>query len=289
MPSPIWMMPLGLKALMPDSFLAIHFFRHNNLLGPEITARAYALISPEERKRFEGMRHEGRARDFLLARLLVRLALSHHCPHITPEKWNFAVNPFGKPELLPPTCLSSSKETNFVKSIAWPLFCNWSHTDGLVACVISDVDAVGVDVEVLPGTLRDWARVADRFFTASEQAYLAQTDWPHAECVKWWTAKEAVIKALGSGMLHDAASFSLLPLPENEWRCDNHDSLPFHTTCASLTQTPDTGDEHLFSYDNIHIRSWNVTDAWVGTVAMLTSTEHMREITFHDWTGQLLK
>ena len=78
---------------------------------------------------------------------------------------------------------------------------NLSHSGGVVLLVIAHAVAPGVDVEALRPRPRA-LQLAQRFFTVDEAAALAalpETDRQLA-FYRLWTAKEAVLKALGHGL-----------------------------------------------------------------------------------------
>ena len=96
-----------------------------------------------------------------------------------------AVGPHGKPSLAAP----SSPDFNL------------SHCGDIVLLAIAHGVEIGVDVEVLRPRPRA-LQLAQRYFSADEAAALAAL--PEAECqqafYRLWTAKEAVLKALGRGL-----------------------------------------------------------------------------------------
>ncbi len=87
---------------------------------------------------------------------------------------------------------------------------NLSHSGNKVVLAVSDstdpFDPVGVDIE----TIRTgWERAVDRVFTAEE------IDWANDDPERFamlWTAKEAAVKAIGTGFSISPLSFSVLPL-----------------------------------------------------------------------------
>jgi len=87
---------------------------------------------------------------------------------------------------------------------------NLSHSQGLAAVAVSAVHAVGVDVE-RPRPRLDPLRFAERFLAPAEAAAL--TALPAAErpeaLVQLWTAKEAYLKALGTGLTVPPRSFTI--------------------------------------------------------------------------------
>jgi 4'-phosphopantetheinyl transferase len=119
-----------------------------------------------------------------------------------PSAWRFAVNDYGKPDLVPDAGVP-------------PLRFNISHTRGLVAVAVTIENDVGLDVEALEGG-RLGLDLASRFFAAGEVEYLRGLPAEHQQeaLFAFWTLKEAYIKAVGLGLSVplDAFSFTLDPL-----------------------------------------------------------------------------
>ena len=92
--------------------------------------------------------------------------------------------------------------------IAPALQFNLSHTRGFVACAISIANAVGIDVEAV--SRNPDIEVADRFFSPREVAILrAMPPERQPETfLRFWTLKEALIKATGEGLSRALDSFS---------------------------------------------------------------------------------
>jgi 4'-phosphopantetheinyl transferase len=154
----------------------------DELAGNGATARAFALISDDERVRLARVRQALDQRLFLATRALVRQVLSRYEP-IAPDAWRFTTNAHGRPEV------SGASALRF----------NLSHTHGLVVCAVARVE-VGVDVERhrQPAPLD----VAQRFFAPVELADLRAL--PPGEQPRrffdYWTLKESYLKARGIGM-----------------------------------------------------------------------------------------
>jgi 4'-phosphopantetheinyl transferase len=81
---------------------------------------------------------------------------------------------------------------------------NISHSGELVALAIAR-EAVGIDVEEIR-EMRDLLGIARRFFSA-EEAQRVEEDGD--QFFRIWTAKEAVVKAIGSGVSDGLQSFTV--------------------------------------------------------------------------------
>ena len=142
-----------------------------------------ASLDDGERERATRFRFPGDARRFSLARGWLREVLGSVCG-CSPASLSFVTGPNGKPALRGPS---------------GPHF-NLSHA-GAVALIAVSGRPVGVDVEPLSNGHR-WAEVAATACTASESAALGRL--PAGQrgpaFLRLWTAKEAYLKGVGSGL-----------------------------------------------------------------------------------------
>jgi 4'-phosphopantetheinyl transferase len=165
---------------------------------PQVRAACMAMLCPAERQRAERFIFGQHRRQYLLAHGLVRAALSRCAPAVDPGAWRFRVDCYGRPFIAHPRSTKS-------------LYFSISHTDGLVACVVSSCEAVGIDVEATDrfGSLR---AIAEHFFSPDEVAALSAL--PPLEqkdrFFDYWTLKEAYIKARGMGLRLPLDQFSML-------------------------------------------------------------------------------
>jgi 4'-phosphopantetheinyl transferase len=144
------------------------------------------LLSIEERARADAFGRAEDRRDYVAAHALLRWALAAGTGR-APEELVFERDPHGKP------FLAHAEQ-------ARPRAFSLSHSAGLVACAISAVHAVGIDVEAVNGAI-DVSRIAARYFTVDEATALVRCPiedrvWRFVEL---WTLKEALLKAAGVG------------------------------------------------------------------------------------------
>jgi len=158
-------------------------------------ASAKELLSGDECERQRHFRTETLRRDFAIRRALVRLALSHEAG-VDPRAWTFGTIGNGRPCIVSP----AAGELDF----------NVSDTKGLIAVVIARGVRAAIDVEHL-GRQTSIERMARRYFSAEEQQALFALDEPrrHRRFLELWTAKEAYVKALGTGVAHGFRGFSI--------------------------------------------------------------------------------
>lgn len=91
---------------------------------------------------------------------------------------------------------------------------NLSHTDHGIVMAFARGREVGVDVETLHRTVRA-DEVSERFFHADEVARLKAVPegQRHGQFMRYWTAKEAVLKATGQGLAGSLARCCVTAAP----------------------------------------------------------------------------
>jgi 4'-phosphopantetheinyl transferase len=160
----------------------------------------FPLLDLEEQGRASRFKVPGPREQFVSSRAFMRLALGKYL-QIEARDVRFRVTEYGKPEL---------KNTSSVQF-------NLSHTAGAAVLAIVRHKAVGVDVERVRQDV-EAMELAQRFFSAAEVAWLRSQ--PAAERIAsffaCWTAKEAYIKACGTGLSTPLAGFSVTPRAGHE-------------------------------------------------------------------------
>jgi 4'-phosphopantetheinyl transferase len=164
----------------------IHVWRADlNLLPEQIEALA-AILSADESDRANRFRFEKDRNRFIAARAILRSLLATYL-NLPPSQLEFIYGDRGKPSL----------------SVATPgnLSFNLSHSKGLALYAITRTSSIGIDLEYLRN-LSDALQLAKRFFSHSEYEVIAQLSPPEQQRAffKAWTAKEAYLKAKGSGL-----------------------------------------------------------------------------------------
>ena len=167
-------------------------------LAPHSVREAAALVrlGGEERSRRNGYRHEGRRRQFALCRAALRAVL---CARLgcANDELSFGESEHGKPFAL----LSGAKA---------PISFSVSHSGRHGLLAVACDGRIGVDIEErIPR--RDLDGLTAAVLTANERSGLAAaggTAWP-GRFHDLWTIKEALVKALGSGLHLDPAGFEV--------------------------------------------------------------------------------
>ncbi|MFI1420115.1 4'-phosphopantetheinyl transferase family protein [Streptomyces sp. NPDC020731] len=143
------------------------------------------LLDPQERARHDRLRTPEARRRFLGGRLLCRTALTARTG-LPADTWRFVRTRYGRPEL---------------EEDHGGLRFNLSHTDGLIACVVTRGQACGVDVERVPFD-RTTARLLHDRFDDTQRAALSAAPDRLTALSELWVLTEAYVKGLGTGLAH---------------------------------------------------------------------------------------
>ena len=165
---------------------------------PEAYRACVATLSPAEKQRAEYFVFDRHRRQYIFAHGLLRLALSSFVPQIEPSDWSFVTNRYGRPFIA-------------ASAIARTIYFSLSHTEGCVACAVSDCEAVGIDVEKTQER-RSLFTIARSNFSPEEIDALRSV--PPSDLVDrffdYWTLKEAYLKARGVGLNFPLNQLSIL-------------------------------------------------------------------------------
>jgi 4'-phosphopantetheinyl transferase len=196
-----------------------------------------ACLDENERAQADRFYFDEDRATYAAAHWLVRTALAA-VGDLPAAEWRFIVEKRGKPRIDPDLGRSD-------------LRFNLSHTKGLVACAVAVGCEIGVDVETLTRNSADVA-IAERYFSPREVAILRDVpaDRQRETFFRFWTLKEAFIKATGEGLSRGLASFSfaLDPLaiafhpedpPESAaWTFVERRPTPRHVLAIALRHPP---------------------------------------------------
>ncbi len=96
------------------------------------------------------------------------------------------------------------------------IYFNVSHTDGAVACVISE-NPCGIDIQSIAKSIR----AAKKVCSVKEQEQLAHTKEPERLFTRYWVLKEAFVKCTGTGITDELPMFDFSECIENDFMHDN--------------------------------------------------------------------
>jgi 4'-phosphopantetheinyl transferase len=147
-------------------------------------------LSEDERDRADRYRRPRDRQQFLIARGLLRQRLGDYLGR-PPASLRFRYGQHGKPELDP--AFGSDRSIWF----------NTSHSGGVALLAFSWDGAIGVDLEA-PKSMSDphLLKLAQRFFLAPEVEALERVNGAERSALflRYWTCKEAYLKATGAGL-----------------------------------------------------------------------------------------
>lgn len=109
---------------------------------------------------------------------------------------------------------------------------NISHTDRIVVCAMAHSNQIGVDIErPMPLDIDDFRQQ----FSTAEWDHIHRSSDPLQTFYEYWTAKEAVLKAIGTGLTDEL--HLLNPFENNEWHLYTiRDFFPY--SCHLASQQP---------------------------------------------------
>jgi 4'-phosphopantetheinyl transferase len=156
-------------------------------LNPETfpeSQEALVLLTPEERAQHQRFIPPLKRHEYLVTRVLLKTILGRTLG-IPAAAVQFTTNQWGRPELSPPS----------------PLRFSVTHTEGLIALLLSDQHEAGVDTERTSRAPRLLA-LAPNVFAPAELSDLAAlpTEQQAHRALVLWTLKESYIKARGMGL-----------------------------------------------------------------------------------------
>lgn len=240
----------------PSSAVDLWLFA-TETLESDVQAALQACLSPPELAQLQRLRWPTAQRQFLLSRGCLRYLLSRYTGQ-RPAALTFAYGPKGKPELSP----------NGDHPVPPPRF-NLSHSGQRLLVAIStadDVSALGVDVERLR-LVKRLSGLCRRCLTNGEAATVLAQPHPEADhqFLRYWTGKEASLKALGLGIA-DAVQTLELTL-----------ETPRLTSAPALITVVAHGIEHPGQ-----LYQWQLEPGYVGAIAV--QAPHLGPEQLHLWS-----
>ena len=204
--------------------LQLQFFRET--LSSDEIARAERFYFPEHRQRF------------IAGRGTLRTILGQYLD-IDPKQVEFEYQPRGKPLLA-------------AKFAGKGLLFNLSHSQDLALLGVSYQNQIGVDLEYIR-TMSDLEGLAKRFFSAREYEYLRLLSPAQQQQIffRYWTCKEAYLKATGDGLVQlEEIEIDLTPNQPSKLLVSGDWSL------SELTPADNFAAAVVVAGSNIHLHCW---------------------------------
>jgi 4'-phosphopantetheinyl transferase len=158
---------------------------------------------------------------------------------IAPKQVEFEYQPRGKPLLA-------------AKFADQGLLFNLSHSQDLALLGISYQNQIGVDLEYIR-TMSDLEGLAKRFFSAREYEYLRLLSPAQQQQIffRYWTCKEAYLKATGDGLVQlEEIEIDLTPNQPSKLLVSGDWSL------SELTPADNFAAAVVVAGSNIHLHCW---------------------------------
>jgi 4'-phosphopantetheinyl transferase len=190
---PVWQNPLNQPTLTDNQ---VHVWRANLDLPTVTIEELAAILSSDEIERANRFHFSKDRKRFIAARSILRQLLGNYL-QITPDKLEFEYSDRGKPRLSA-SMPNSSLQFNV----------SHSHEYALYGFIYDQ--AIGVDIEYLR-EMSDAVKIAERFFSPREFKLIASypKEQQHQVFFKFWTAKEAYLKATGTGLAGSIADVEI--------------------------------------------------------------------------------
>jgi len=201
---------------------------------------------------------QNRARRFLCAALKRRYIIAHgalrlilaNISHRSTADLQFIINPWGKPYLE-----------------AGNVVFNLSHSRDLALCAVASAGEIGVDIESFrPAEPSERLALARRFFHSEEYYSLSMVTEAaqNAAFIRYWTRKEAYIKAKGLGL-----------------------SLPLHQFHINFTGAPALISSEYCPADVGKYRLWEISVPLGYWASLAYAGADDGELIYCDWTPEL--
>jgi len=215
--------------------------------GPQLNAFE-SVLSAHQRERAARLRVDEKRRQYIVAQGLTRRILGR-AVSASPQAVEFVRGPKGKPYL---GGAAAAQGIQF----------NMTHTSHLALIAVTRRGEVGIDIERIRRNLA-WEKLARRYFSAHEQAaFRAQpADARLRAFFVCWTRKEAVLKAIGTGIGGGLGSFDVSVDPDSPPRLlENRWNGRFHGHWSMTHLEP--GEPYVATlvteYGGVRLRCWDV-------------------------------
>lgn len=206
----------------------VHIWRENLGNVESLLEQFKQILSEDELVRAKRFHFEQHRQRFIAGRGILRSILGRYL-NIQSSKIQFGYEPRGKP------FLNQSYHTN--------LSFNLSHSQDFALYAISLTDSIGVDLECFNSTT-DVLSLAQRFFLPSEFTTIKSAPPQQQQQLffRYWTCKEAYLKATGTG-LKDLQKVEIFLTPEQPARLNlpgewNLVEIEPFTNCAAAIAIP---------------------------------------------------
>jgi 4'-phosphopantetheinyl transferase len=224
----------------------VDVWRISTSLQNDELAKFESVLSPDQRARAKRMRVSEKRKQYIVAQGLTRMLIAKRVG-ADPGALEFHRGPKGKPYL----------GGRFADA---GIQFNMTHTSHMALIAMTLNREVGIDIERIRENLQ-WEKLAHRYFSPRE--YRGYSKLPEAEHLRafftCWTRKEAVLKAIGTGLGGGLASFDVSVDPDsppelvdNRWDGRFHGNWTLH----QLQPGPGYVATLVTERDGFDVRCW---------------------------------
>ena len=201
--------------------------------SPDLAKQAWPLMDEREHARASSFHFTRDRERYCQSQLLVRCVLSRYLD-VDPAKIAIVEGPHGKPLIDNP---GENRDLHF----------NLAHCQSVALLAVTSGQSVGIDVEDGASIRKaDFGGLAREFLTKREAQIIralagAERDRAFLRC---WTRKEALLKAIGLGLIAKLDGFEV-PLDEaSSWRVSG---APDNSSDASTFEMVDLSEGDIFA------------------------------------------
>ena len=145
----------------------------------------FQILNENEKIKSKSFIQQRDQQNYIISHAYLRLLLTKYYPNISPKLWIFSKNNYGKPFL--------SKEHNI------NLYFNISHTYSAVAYILTRSNICGIDIEEDRNIILD-EQIINLTLSDKEKAIYQISKNKNSLFYRFWTLKEAYLKACGIGL-----------------------------------------------------------------------------------------
>ena len=147
--------------------------------------KLFQILNKDERIKSRSFMQQRDQKNYIITHAYLRILLTKYYPTISPKSWVFSKNKYGKPFL--------SKEHNI------NIYFNISHTYSAVAFIFTKSNVCGIDIEEDRNLILD-EQVINLTLSDKEKNIYQISKNKNALFYRFWTLKEAYLKACGIGL-----------------------------------------------------------------------------------------
>jgi len=217
-----WRVPASHPALNSRE---VHVWRASLLATSEQFETLRDTLSDDEIARADRLRLENKRNEFIVARGVLRTILGRYLD-VQPASLAFSYSGRGKPEL--------------AATVGRELLCfNLSHSGDWLLCAFAAGRQVGVDIE-RHHPVGGLDAIVRRFFSAGERAAIHSLpeEQKLASFFRFWTLKEAYVKAQGIGLSYPLDQFDVTLTPSGPPTLCNAQGDAAQWSCVELPVDP---------------------------------------------------